>query len=280
MQHLEFYNEAELTRIVLRSARILGVEIHEEGARELARRSRGTPRVANRLLRRVRDYAEVRGDGTIGADTARGALDLLEVDAAGFDVMDRRLLEAVVHKFDGGPVGLDNLAAVVGEEPGTLEDVVEPYLIQQGYLMRTPSRKDGDPPRVAASRPPGARRAGDAPLGGPVPSRRTMKRRDNRSGVPQIDGNRSASGSKRQGDFTLAEPVLPMRPARFGWIPANQGNARSSFRLPLIRGNPRKTTTRGKCRGSVKSSWSKRGWALQIGLPAFMSLTPARGDPR
>ena len=138
VQRLEFYDEAELARIVLRSARILGVEIHEQGARELARRSRGTPRVANRLLRRVRDYAEVRGDGRIGADTARRALDLLEVDAAGFDVMDRRLLEAVVHKFDGGPVGLDNLAAVVGEEPGTLEDVVEPYLIQQGYLMRTP----------------------------------------------------------------------------------------------------------------------------------------------
>ncbi len=138
VQRLEFYDEDELARIVLRSARILAVELHEEGARELARRSRGTPRVANRLLRRVRDFAEVRGDGRIGADTARGALDLLEVDAAGFDVMDRRLLEAVVHKFDGGPVGLDNLAAVVGEEPGTLEDVVEPYLIQQGYLMRTP----------------------------------------------------------------------------------------------------------------------------------------------
>ena len=138
VQRLEFYNEAELARIVLRSARILKVEIHEEGARELARRSRGTPRVANRLLRRVRDFAEVRGDGRIGVETARGALDLLEVDAAGFDVMDRKLLEAVVHKFDGGPVGLDNLAAVVGEEAGTLEDVVEPYLIQQGYLMRTP----------------------------------------------------------------------------------------------------------------------------------------------
>ena len=138
VQRLDFYNDADLARIVLRSARILGVEIQEEGARELARRSRGTPRVANRLLRRVRDFAEVRGDGKIRADTARAALDLLEVDAAGFDVMDRRLLEAVVHKFDGGPVGLDNLAAVVGEEAGTLEDVVEPYLIQQGYLMRTP----------------------------------------------------------------------------------------------------------------------------------------------
>ena len=138
VQHLEFYNEAELARIVLRSARILKVEVDEEGARELARRSRGTPRVANRLLRRVRDFAEVRGDGRVRAETARRALDLLEVDAVGFDVMDRRLLEAIVHKFDGGPVGLDNLAAVVGEERGTLEDVVEPYLIQQGYLMRTP----------------------------------------------------------------------------------------------------------------------------------------------
>ncbi len=138
VQRLEFYDQPQLARIVRRSARILGVEVDEDGARELARRSRGTPRVANRLLRRVRDYAEVRGDGRIGADTARDALELLEVDAAGFDVMDRKLLEAVVHKFDGGPVGVDNLAAVVGEERGTLEDVVEPYLIQQGYLMRTP----------------------------------------------------------------------------------------------------------------------------------------------
>ena len=138
VQHLEFYDAAELASIVVRSARILGVEIDEEGARELARRSRGTPRVANRLLRRVRDFAEVRGDGRIGVESAREALNMLEVDAAGFDVMDRRLLGAIVHKFDGGPVGLDNLAAIVGEERGTLEDVVEPYLIQQGYLMRTP----------------------------------------------------------------------------------------------------------------------------------------------
>ena len=138
VQRLEFYDEAQLARIVRRSARILGAPVDEDGARELARRSRGTPRVANRLLRRVRDFAEVRGDGRIDAGTARDALDLLEVDAAGFDVMDRKLLEAVVHKFDGGPVGVDNLAAVVGEERGTLEDVVEPYLIQQGYLMRTP----------------------------------------------------------------------------------------------------------------------------------------------
>ena len=138
VQRLDFYDNAQLTRILKRSARILGVEVDEEGACELARRSRGTPRVANRLLRRVRDFAEVRGDGRIGADTARRALDLLEVDAAGLDVMDRKLLEAVVHKFDGGPVGVDNLAAVVSEERGTLEDVVEPYLIQQGYLVRTP----------------------------------------------------------------------------------------------------------------------------------------------
>ena len=138
VQRLDFYDVKELARIVLRSARILEVEVDEEGARELARRSRGTPRVVNRLLRRVRDFADVRGDGRVGAETARAALDMLEVDEAGFDVMDRRLLEAVVHKFDGGPVGVDNLAAVVGEERGTLEDVVEPYLIQQGYLVRTP----------------------------------------------------------------------------------------------------------------------------------------------
>jgi len=138
VQRLDFYGVKELARIVLRSARILEVEVDEEGAQELARRSRGTPRVVNRLLRRVRDFAEVRGDGRVGAETARAALAMLEVDEAGFDVMDRRLLEAVVHKFDGGPVGVDNLAAVVGEERGTLEDVVEPYLIQQGYLVRTP----------------------------------------------------------------------------------------------------------------------------------------------
>ena len=138
VQRLDFYDVKELARIVLRSARILEVEVDEEGARELARRSRGTPRVVNRLLRRGRDFADVRGDGRVGAETARAALDMLEVDEAGFDVMDRRLLEAVVHKFDGGPVGVDNLAAVVGEERGTLEDVVEPYLIQQGYLVRTP----------------------------------------------------------------------------------------------------------------------------------------------
>ncbi|RMD78493.1 MAG: Holliday junction branch migration DNA helicase RuvB [Gammaproteobacteria bacterium] len=137
VQRLEFYGEEELAAIVGRSARILGVEADGEGAREIARRARGTPRIANRLLRRVRDYAEVRADGRITGEVARRALDLLEVDERGFDAMDRRLLQAVIHKFDGGPVGLDSLAAAVGEERGTLEDVVEPYLIQQGYLMRT-----------------------------------------------------------------------------------------------------------------------------------------------
>jgi Holliday junction DNA helicase RuvB len=105
---------------------------------EIARRSRGTPRIANRLLRRVRDYADVKGDGTIGGTIAAAALAMLDVDPQGFDLMDRKLLEAVVHRFDGGPVGLDNVAAAIGEEPGTIEDVIEPYLIQQGYLQRTP----------------------------------------------------------------------------------------------------------------------------------------------
>ena len=138
VQRLEFYTEPELTTIVTRTARILGIEIAEDGARELATRSRGTPRIANRLLRRVRDYAEVRADGRISAEIAERALDLLDVDAAGFDVMDRKLLLAVMQKFDGGPVGIDNLAAAIGEERGTIEDVLEPYLIQQGYLVRTP----------------------------------------------------------------------------------------------------------------------------------------------
>ncbi len=138
VQRLEFYSEAELATIVARAARILGIEIAEDGARELATRSRGTPRIANRLLRRVRDYAEVRADGRITAGVAERALDLLDVDAAGFDVMDRKLLLAVMQKFDGGPVGIDNLAAAISEERGTIEDVLEPYLIQQGYLVRTP----------------------------------------------------------------------------------------------------------------------------------------------
>lgn len=138
VQRLEFYSAEDLTRIVERSARILGLDIEREGAAEIARRSRGTPRIANRLLRRVRDYAEVRADGRISAEVARQALDLLKVDTHGFDMMDRKLLLTVIEKFDGGPVGLDNLAAAIGEERGTIEDVLEPYLIQQGFMMRTP----------------------------------------------------------------------------------------------------------------------------------------------
>jgi Holliday junction DNA helicase RuvB len=135
---LEFYTADELARIVTRSAGLLEVPIDEAGALEIARRSRGTPRIANRLLRRVRDYAQVKGRGVVDAATADKALVMLDVDPLGFDVMDRKLLEAVIHRFDGGPVGLDNLAAAIGEESGTIEDVIEPYLIQQGFLQRTP----------------------------------------------------------------------------------------------------------------------------------------------
>jgi Holliday junction DNA helicase RuvB len=135
---LEFYTPDELARIVTRSAGLLDVPVDAAGAMEIARRSRGTPRIANRLLRRVRDYADVKGRGRIDAAIADAALAMLDVDPQGFDVMDRKLLEAVVHRFDGGPVGLDNVAAAIGEEPGTIEDVIEPYLIQQGYLQRTP----------------------------------------------------------------------------------------------------------------------------------------------
>ncbi len=142
---LEFYTPEELTRIVTRSASLLNVPIHAAGAREIAHRSRGTPRVANRLLRRVRDFAEVRAKGTIDREVADAALKMLEVDAAGFDIMDRKLLLAVVEKFNGGPVGLDNLAAAIGEESGTIEDVLEPYLIQQGYLQRTPRGRMATP---------------------------------------------------------------------------------------------------------------------------------------
>jgi len=135
---LEFYTPEELARIVTRSAGLLGTPMDEAGGFELARRSRGTPRIANRLLRRVRDYAEVKGDGRITKSIADKALAMLDVDPQGFDVMDRKLLEALIHRFDGGPVGLDNIAASIGEEAGTIEDVIEPYLIQQGYLQRTP----------------------------------------------------------------------------------------------------------------------------------------------
>jgi Holliday junction DNA helicase RuvB len=135
---LEFYTAEELARIVRRSAGLLEAPIDAAGAAEIARRARGTPRIANRLLRRVRDYADVKAQGHIGQAVADAALVMLDVDPLGFDVMDRKLLEAIVHRFDGGPVGLDNVAAAIGEEPGTIEDVIEPYLIQQGYLQRTP----------------------------------------------------------------------------------------------------------------------------------------------
>ncbi|HVL02667.1 MAG TPA: Holliday junction branch migration DNA helicase RuvB [Dongiaceae bacterium] len=138
VQRLEFYSVEELSRIVSRSAGILGVAMEEQGATEIARRSRGTPRIANRLLRRVRDYAEVKGDGRVTVSIAEKALDLLKVDSHGFDTMDRRLLLTIMEKFDGGPVGVESLAAAISEEAGTLEDVVEPYLIQQGFIMRTP----------------------------------------------------------------------------------------------------------------------------------------------
>ncbi len=137
VQRLEFYGVDDLERIVARSAGILGVPIDAAGARRLGERARGTPRIANRLLRRVRDYAQVKAGGSIDQAVADAALDLLEVDAHGFDTLDRRLLLTVIEKFDGGPVGIDSIAAAIGEERGTLEDVIEPFLIQQGFLMRT-----------------------------------------------------------------------------------------------------------------------------------------------
>lgn len=138
VQRLEFYNVADLATIVARSAKIMGVDMEEGGAVEVARRSRGTPRIANRLLRRVRDFAEVKGDGVVTQAIADRALDMLNVDVQGFDHLDRRLLLAMIEKFDGGPVGVESLAAAISEERGTIEDVIEPYLIQQGYMMRTP----------------------------------------------------------------------------------------------------------------------------------------------
>ena len=138
IQRLEFYTLSELTTIVSRSARILGTEIDAEGASEIARRSRGTPRIANRLLRRVRDYAQVKSDGKVGVSEASAALDMLSIDNHGFDPMDRRMLMTMIEKFDGGPVGIDSLAAAISEERDTIEDVLEPYLIQQGFIMRTP----------------------------------------------------------------------------------------------------------------------------------------------
>lgn len=138
VQRLEFYSVKDLTSIVTRSASCLNLELEDKAAFEVARRSRGTPRIANRLLRRVRDFADVRNDGMISADIAKQALSMLDVDDAGFDYLDRKLLTAVIERFDGGPVGLDNLAAAIGEERDTIEDVLEPYLIQQGFLQRTP----------------------------------------------------------------------------------------------------------------------------------------------
>jgi holliday junction DNA helicase RuvB len=138
VSRLEFYSSQELARIVKRSANLLNVPTDEEGGFEIARRSRGTPRIANRLLRRVRDFADVKGKGRITLDIANSALKMLDVDPQGLDIMDRKMLEAVIHRFDGGPVGLDNIAASIGEERDTIEDVIEPYLIQQGYLQRTP----------------------------------------------------------------------------------------------------------------------------------------------
>ncbi|ARU29832.1 Holliday junction branch migration DNA helicase RuvB [Cellvibrio sp. PSBB006] len=138
VQRLEFYNVADLTHIVARSAALLGVSMEPQGAAEIAKRSRGTPRIANRLLRRVRDFAEMKGDGIVSAEMADGALNMLNVDDRGFDHMDRRLLLAMMNNFDGGPVGVESLAAAISEDRGTIEDVIEPYLIQQGFLARTP----------------------------------------------------------------------------------------------------------------------------------------------
>ena len=138
MQRLEFYRVEDLQHIVARSASCLGLPLSDDGALEIARRARGTPRIANRLLRRVRDFAEVRANGSMSGDVTSKALDMLSVDTEGFDYMDRKLLLAIIDKFMGGPVGLDNLAAAIGEERETIEDVLEPYLIQQGFIQRTP----------------------------------------------------------------------------------------------------------------------------------------------
>ena len=145
VSRLEFYNQNELSKIVQRSANLLEVDIDSQGALEIAKRSRGTPRIVNRLLRRVRDFAEVKANGSIDKLVADQALKMLDVDIAGLDLMDRSLLEAIIEKFSGGPVGLDNLASAIGEEKDTIEDVIEPYLIQQGYLMRTPRGRVATP---------------------------------------------------------------------------------------------------------------------------------------
>ena len=170
-QRLEFYSHTDLAHIVTRSAAILDVSIDEEGAAEIARRARGTPRVANRLLRRVRDYAEVRADGRISHAVARQAMDMLKVDDNGFDIMDRKLLGALLEKFDGGPVGVESLAAAIGEARETIEDVIEPYLIQQGFMMRTPRGRLATQAsyRHFGLPQPAARDAGAADLFNPMP---------------------------------------------------------------------------------------------------------------
>lgn len=145
VQRLEFYSINELASIIQRSAQLLNVQVNSSGAKEIATRARGTPRIANRLLRRVRDYAEVKADGKITENTAKQALDMLDVDRLGLDAMDRRILLAIIEKFAGGPVGLDSIAASISEEAGTIEDVIEPYLIQQGFIMRTPRGRTATP---------------------------------------------------------------------------------------------------------------------------------------
>jgi len=163
---LDFYSSQDLTHIVQRSSHILNVEIDPAGAAEIAKRSRGTPRISNRLLRRVRDYAQVKADGVISVEIASAALKLLNVDQSGFDVMDRRLLQAIIEKFDGGPVGVENLAAAIGEERDTIEDVIEPYMIQQGYLMRTPRGRVATPNvyRLFGLKPPASMKQNQATL--------------------------------------------------------------------------------------------------------------------
>lgn len=145
VQRLEFYKVAELSQIIQRSAHYLNMQLDEAGATEIARRSRGTPRIANRLLRRVRDYAQVKANGIVSVEVASAALQMVDVDAQGFDYMDRKLLDAIIDKFMGGPVGLDNLAAAIGEEKETIEDVIEPFLIQQGFIQRTPRGRIATP---------------------------------------------------------------------------------------------------------------------------------------
>ncbi|HXF08894.1 MAG TPA: Holliday junction branch migration DNA helicase RuvB [Candidatus Acidoferrales bacterium] len=167
VQRLEYYNVEDLTRIVMRSAQLSGVPVLPEGAAEIARRSRGTPRIANRLLRRVRDYAQVRGDGTVDLASAREALDMLAVDAYGLDVQDRKLLGCLIERYDGGPVGIESLAAALGEDKGTLEEVIEPYLIQEGFLQRTARGRVAAPRALQHLGKPARPRSEELPFGIP-----------------------------------------------------------------------------------------------------------------